>query len=358
MAPFSHPEEMQRVQPGNGWTSSDSLIREVPRWKMITYISRNQLGTESIQLLNKHLISVLFMGIMLALGAYVVARETIRRRNAQHAYRVKLESQVGVRTKELTRTIQRLHQEVVERTRAQMRLVEIEERLRKIMESAQDTIVMIDAEGRVVYWSAAGERMFGFTEAQMLGRDLNDWIVPKRLRSKVPNLFTHFINLNPPKEGRRTLESTAVNAAGREFPVELTISVVVLDGQPHAVGIVRDTSERYAAQQQIKLLSRAVEQSPVSVVITDPEGIIQFVNAAVVRVSGYSAQEMLGKPSSIFKSGETPPETYIDLWQTLSRGEPWSGELLNRKNRLCDGVFDTRGCRVNRTTAVQSRGCY
>jgi nitrogen fixation negative regulator NifL len=78
-------------------------------------------------------------------------------------------------------------------------------------------------------------------------------------------------------------------------------------------------------------LSRAVEQSPASVIITDLEGNIAYVNPKFVEVSGYSSEEVLGRNPRILQSGQTPPEVYRELWQTITAGQEWHGELLNRK---------------------------
>lgn len=80
-----------------------------------------------------------------------------------------------------------------------------------------------------------------------------------------------------------------------------------------------------------KKLSQVIEHSPVSVLITDPEGIVEYVNPCFTEVSGYSQEEVLGQPTSILKSGATPAAVYKDLWRTIRSSRPWKGNLLNRK---------------------------
>ncbi|WP_417914602.1 PAS domain S-box protein [Candidatus Electronema sp. JM] len=82
--------------------------------------------------------------------------------------------------------------------------------------------------------------------------------------------------------------------------------------------------------RQVQLLSAAVEQSPAAVVITDTRGRIGYVNAAAEQMTGYTADELIGRPTSIFRSGQTSPEVYQSLWQTVMQGKVWKGELLNR----------------------------
>jgi diguanylate cyclase (GGDEF)-like protein/PAS domain S-box-containing protein len=85
------------------------------------------------------------------------------------------------------------------------------------------------------------------------------------------------------------------------------------------------------SRQKLSLLSQAVEQSPVSVIICDQEGRIEYVNAQFERISGYPADEVLGRTPGMFKSGETSVDTYADMWQELLAGGEWRGELCNKK---------------------------
>ncbi|MBT9584056.1 PAS domain S-box protein [bacterium] len=85
------------------------------------------------------------------------------------------------------------------------------------------------------------------------------------------------------------------------------------------------------SQDQVLRLSRAVEQSPHSIAITNLLAEIQFVNEAFVRSSGYSQQECLGQNPRILHSGKTPPERFQEMWEHLTRGESWQGELFNRR---------------------------
>jgi PAS domain S-box-containing protein len=85
------------------------------------------------------------------------------------------------------------------------------------------------------------------------------------------------------------------------------------------------------ARERLRQLSRAVEQSPVSIVITDKAGNIEYVNPKFSEVTGYSAEEILGRNPRVLKSGETPPEGYKQLWNTITSGKEWRGEFHNRR---------------------------
>lgn len=100
-----------------------------------------------------------------------------------------------------------------------------------------------------------------------------------------------------------------------------------------SIWIFTDISERRAAEQQTRKLLRAVEQSPVSIVITDRDGLIEYVNPRFTQVTGYSQKEALGCNPRILKSNQTPLEVYVDMWEKLLAGSEWRGVLCNcRRN--------------------------
>ena len=90
-------------------------------------------------------------------------------------------------------------------------------------------------------------------------------------------------------------------------------------------------SERKRAEGELRKLSRAVEQSPASIVITDPSGAIEYVNPKFVQLTGYSLEEAKGQNPRILKSGEKPSEEYKQLWDLITSGNEWRGEFHNKK---------------------------
>jgi nitrogen fixation negative regulator NifL len=96
-------------------------------------------------------------------------------------------------------------------------------------------------------------------------------------------------------------------------------------------GFVQDVTERKRAEEKLRKLSRAVEQSPASVVITNLRGDIEYVNPKFCELTGYSLEEVRGKNPRLLKSGGVPPENYRQMWEHITRGEEWRGEFHNRK---------------------------
>ena len=96
-------------------------------------------------------------------------------------------------------------------------------------------------------------------------------------------------------------------------------------------GIMVDITESKHAEEQLRKLSRAVEQSPASVVITDPQGNIEYVNPKFTAITGYTLEEAQGKNPSILRSYLTPAATYRELWDTVLSGREWRGEFANNK---------------------------
>ncbi len=94
---------------------------------------------------------------------------------------------------------------------------------------------------------------------------------------------------------------------------------------------ILDITELKQAEERVHTLSQAVEQSPVSVLITDPRGGIEYVNSTFERVTGYSAAEVKGQNPSILKSGNIKSEEYKKLWETITSGGSWKGEFQNKK---------------------------
>ena len=116
-------------------------------------------------------------------------------------------------------------------------------------------------------------------------------------------------------------------------------------------GVVIDITDRKRAEDQLRWLSKAVEQSPATVLITDLDGKIEYVNPKFTEVTGYTAAEVLGENPRILKSGYTAPQEYEKLWETIQTGE-WRGEFLNKRK---DGTLYWEAASISQIRDEQGR---
>ncbi|MDY0046413.1 MAG: PAS domain S-box protein [Thauera propionica] len=132
--------------------------------------------------------------------------------------------------------------------------------------------------------------------------------------------------------GNVSFESVHFRKDGSRIPLYIGMTALQDDSGKTVARFVftLDISARKAAEEKLRKLSRAVEESPESIVITNTNGEIEYVNQSFVEKTGYTLEEVLGKNPRILQSGLTPPETYRDMWATLTCSETWRGELHNR----------------------------
>ncbi|TVR81987.1 MAG: PAS domain S-box protein [Rhodospirillales bacterium] len=185
-----------------------------------------------------------------------------------------------------------------------------------------------DLDGRYRICNQAFARLAGLPTKDIIGHTVHDLLLPELADQQRAEDLTLLRG-----GGVRTYDQVIPEQCGRRRHETVTKALFLKpDGTIGGiVGAIQDLTDRNEAEKQFRILSRAVEQSPATVVITDATGAIQFVNAAFVALTGYSAEEAVGQNPRILKSGENTPETYVTLWRTISVGETWRGELLNRK---------------------------
>ncbi|WP_428623074.1 EAL domain-containing protein [Sedimenticola sp.] len=128
----------------------------------------------------------------------------------------------------------------------------------------------------------------------------------------------------------RTVQYQSATADGKYFEFVGT-PIVNRDGSVSRLEVVRDVTERKRYEEQIATLSQVVEQSPVSVVITDIDGNIEYVNSAFERTTGYPSAEVVGNHTRLLQSGLTPETKYQELWAEITSGHSWQGELQSKK---------------------------
>jgi len=203
----------------------------------------------------------------------------------------------------------------------------LKEQYLELFENANDIVFTLDPSGRIASLNKAGERVSGYTQIEALNMTAAQMVAPEYV-SVVQKLVAKALS----GEAVPSVELEIVAEDGHRVWLEANLRPVTRQGESVGLqGIARDITARRRAEEQLRMLSQAVEQSPSCVVITDPRSSIEYVNAAFTRVTGYTADEVIGKNPRILKSGETPSEVYEVLWKTITSGREWRGEFLNRK---------------------------
>jgi PAS domain S-box-containing protein len=189
--------------------------------------------------------------------------------------------------------------------RAEEALCESEERFRTIVELAPDAIFIVDEGVRLLEVNSAACRQLGLAREQLLQRSVLD-IVPSRFRDQ-------FAQSVQAPDG--FFESCLLRADGTEIPVEVSIRGVVLGGQPAALWIARDITERKRAEADLRHLGEIVESSDDAIIGKTPEGIITSWNSGAEHVYGYTKDEVLGRSIAML----IPPEHQEELTRILDR---------------------------------------
>ena len=198
------------------------------------------------------------------------------------------------------------------------------------IETAADAIINIDSRGMINSFNLGAQKMFGYTPKEVIGKNIS-MLMPPSSREDHDIYISRHLETGQPKIIEQWKEFKAQHKEGKIIPVELSLIKTYQRGKLMFLEIIRDISGRMHTEEQLSILSRAIEQSPASIIITDNEGSIEYVNPKFTEVSGYSYDEMIGKNTRILKSGEIPSEEYKSLWETISTGNEWRGLFHNQK---------------------------
>ena len=209
-------------------------------------------------------------------------------------------------------------------------LRESEEKYRSVSQSAYDAIITTDSKGIITDWNKGAQEIFGYLETEISGEKLETIIPSDNLAEYIKNKIRSEQSGEQSVVGK-TVELQGLHKNGKEFPIELSLAEWEISSGKFFTGIIRDITERKRAEKELLKLSRAVEQSPVSITITDHDGKVEYVNPKFTEVTGYFLEEVKGKNMELLNSGYHQKEFYEELWDTILSGKDWKGEFYNKK---------------------------
>lgn len=224
-------------------------------------------------------------------------------------------------------------------------LQQSEQRFRTLFMASKVTTLLIDpVNGDIVDANRAASDYYGYSVSQLRSMKISaiNTLTPEQINREMA-LAT--------QERRSHFHFQHRLASGEVRDVEVHAGPLRMDDHLLLYSIVHDVTDRYRLEAERRKLSQAIEQSPLSVVIADLNGRIEYVNRQFLDITGYTMEEVLGQNPRVLKSGETSPEEYQTLWQTISQGQTWRGIFHNRKKNgelyweraQISPVFDERG---------------
>ncbi|MBF0625716.1 MAG: response regulator [Magnetococcales bacterium] len=221
---------------------------------------------------------------------------------------------------------------LIRRNQEKRDLQQSEARLRLILESSVDGIVTIDAQARIQSYNPGAQRIFGYSQEEALNQNVK-MLIPEPFQGVHDNFIRHLVARHGALERGRgyAREVKGRRKNGSIFPLHLDINVLDLHHQLFFTAILRDLSHAKDAEEEIRKLAQVVKDSPSMIMITDPNGAVEFVNKRFLTVTGYREQDVMGHNARMFQSGLMSRKTYQEMWRTLKGGNIWRGELLNRR---------------------------
>lgn len=244
--------------------------------------------------------------------------------------------------------------DVTDKFEAERELRISEERFRILFEQAAVGVAQLNSNtGQFVRVNNKYLEIMGYTREEMLQLNYMQITVPEDLDSDLGNM-------DKLKQGEITefsMEKRLIHKSGHSIWVSLNVSSMWKPGEKpdYHIAVVADITKQKLNEMERRKLRVAVEQSPVTIAITNLNGEIEYVNPAFCKTTGYTIEEVMGQNPRVLNSGKTPPEVFQDLWQTINAGKTWIGEFINRKKNgalyyeeaIISPVFDENNKIVN-----------
>lgn len=278
-------------KPNAAWAPTPAS--ENKRWIVIAHVAAGALASTPFQFLRRHAFLYLAMLLLIAIGSWLLVRSQRRRHQveAQNEY---------------------------------------EQLFRRSLESADLAAISLDRYGRINFCNDHFLNVTDWTRGEVIGRNwVTDFVAPEQ-----QDETRDMLRLTGDPERFPTRYKAGVRSRASEPRLITWSNTLSYDADGNYVGIMSigdDITEKHHREEELRKLSRAVEQSPSIVLITDREGLIEYVNPKFTEVTGYLPEQVIGQNPRILKSGETTPGEYGSLWKTIRDGGEWRGEFHNRK---------------------------
>jgi PAS domain S-box-containing protein len=191
---------------------------------------------------------------------------------------------------------------------------------RTFLDSALDCIITMDATGHIREFNPASERVFGFTRAEAVGKELADLIIPPRFRERHRQGLAHYLKTGQGPLLGRLIEIAGLRRDGTEILVALAINATEIDGAPIFTAYLRDITEQKRAEEANRRLAAIIESSGDAIISIDLDQRITSWNKEAERLFGYTAAEIIGKPITILVSPDRQNEE-LEIMERIRRGE-------------------------------------
>lgn len=196
-----------------------------------------------------------------------------------------------------------------------------QEHYRNLAEASFEAI-LLSRDGIIYDCNQRTTEITGYSRQELIGKFIYELVSPT---------FKNIVQAHVTSGFDQPYEIEGIFKEGKNCTIEVRGRTFQSNGHTMRASSIRDVTARKAEETQLRKLFAAVEHSPASIVITDLDANIEYVNPAFSRLTGYSLEEALGKNPRILKAGDQSDEFYKELWDTLIKGEEWRGEFHNKR---------------------------